>query len=75
MFTWQRSIIIVTATAIFLEKLEPESTEITGWNEMKTPRTSRYDYSASGSLIALATFMSQARQLIWRTRKEIQVNR
>jgi hypothetical protein len=42
---------------------------------MKTPRTSRYDSSASGSLLALATFMSQARQLIWRTRKEIQVNR
>ena len=26
--------IIVTATAIFLEKLEPESTEITGDNEL-----------------------------------------
>ncbi len=30
--------IIVTAIGIFLEKLEPESTEFTGWNEMKARR-------------------------------------
>ena len=35
--SWERGI-IVTATAIFLETLDPESTEFTGRNEMKAPR-------------------------------------